>query len=104
MFKEREIVGDELEKLANEIYGEKDPAEVFVTEKPMKIIKDDEGYSFYIKAPFIRKEEVKLMKRGDELIVVAGQWKRIVFLPQSLALKDAVKASFNNGEIKILFR
>lgn len=104
MFKEREIMGDELDKLASEIYGERDPAEVFVTEKPMKIVRDDDGYAFCIKAPFIRKEEVKLMKRGDELIVVAGQWKRIVFLPQSLALKDAVKASFNNGEIKILFR
>ncbi len=57
-----------------------------------------------IKAPFVSKEDLKLLKRGEELIIIAGQWKRIVFLPQSLALKEPVEAKFNKGELRIYFR
>ncbi|MEM2070746.1 MAG: hypothetical protein QXE86_05050 [Archaeoglobaceae archaeon] len=44
------------------------------------------------------------MKRGEEIIISADQWKRVIFLPQSLAFKKAVGAKLINGELKIRLR
>ncbi len=103
-FKDEEVVGDKLNELAKEIYGDRDPTEVFYKEKPFKILKEGEETIISFKVPFISKEDLKLMKRGDELIIVAGQWKRILFLPQSLALKEPVGAKLINGELRIRLR
>ncbi len=103
-FKSTEVVGDILFELANELYDGEDPTKVFHSEKPMKIEKEGDSFVLAVKAPFVSKEQIKLFKRGEELIIIAGQWKRIVFLPQSLALKEPMEAKFNNGEIRIYFR
>ncbi len=103
-FKSTEVVGEVLLELANELYDGRDPTKVFHSEKPMKIEKEGDSFVLAVKAPFVSKEQIKLFKRGEELIIIAGQWKRIVFLPQSLALKEPVEAKFNNGEIRIHFR
>lgn len=102
-FKSKEIVGDRLFELAEEIYGDRDPTEIFHREKPIKIVKEDDATAMIIKTLFVSKEQLKLFKRGDELIIIAGQWKRIVSLPQSLALKEIRGAKFNKDELKILF-
>uniref|UniRef100_A0A7C3YNY0 Putative arsenical pump-driving ATPase n=1 Tax=Geoglobus ahangari TaxID=113653 RepID=A0A7C3YNY0_9EURY len=102
-FKFTEIVGDMLFELADEIYGDRDPTEIFYRDKPIKILKEDSTTTMIVKTPFVSKEDLKLFKRGDELIIIAGQWKRIVTLPQSLALKEISGAKFNNGELKIIF-
>ncbi len=103
-FKSTEVVGDILFELANELYDGEDPTKVFHSEKPMKIEKEGDSFVLAVKAPFVSKEQIKLFKKGEELIIIAGQWKRIVFLPQSLALKEPTEAKFNNGEIRIYFR
>jgi len=103
-FKENEVVGDELVKLANEIYNGRDPTDTFSKYKPMEIRKEGDYSVLSIKVPFIEKKDLKLLKRGEELIVIAKNWKRIVFLPQSLALKEVVKAEFRDEWLKIYFR
>jgi len=102
-FKSTEITGNTLFELSNELYDGEDPTKVFYEEKPMRIEKEGENFVLVIKAPFVSKEDLKLLKRGEELIIVAGQWKRIVFLPQSLALKEPTGASFKSGELRITF-
>ncbi|RLI75621.1 ArsA family ATPase [Archaeoglobales archaeon] len=103
-FKETEIVGEKLYELSEELYEDKDPTQVFYLDKPMRIEKENEHFVLSIKAPFASKQDLKLLKRGEELIIVSNQWKRIVFLPQSLALKEPQGARFINGELKIKFR
>ncbi|AEA46046.1 ArsA family ATPase [Archaeoglobus veneficus] len=103
-FKSTEVSGELLNEIAEELYGERDPIEVFHREKPMSVEKEGEDFVLAIKAPFVEKEQLKLFKRGEELVVVAGQWKRIIFLPQSLAIREPVGASFKNGELRIKFR
>ncbi|MBO8182766.1 MAG: ArsA family ATPase [Archaeoglobus sp.] len=104
-FKSEEVVGEKLKDIANEIYRDKDPSEVFTISKPMRIEKDgDESLSLVIKAPFVDKSQLKVLKRGEELIVIAGQWKRILYLPQSLAMREPASAKFMSGELRIRFR
>ncbi|MCD6492393.1 MAG: ArsA family ATPase [Archaeoglobaceae archaeon] len=102
-FKDTEIVGDKLYELCDELYGNEDPTKIFYLDKPMSIEKENGHFVLKIKVPFASKQELKLLKRGEELIIVAKQWKRIVFLPQSLALKEPIGANFINGELKIKF-
>ncbi len=103
-FKSTEVMGDKLYEIADEIYGSNDPTAVFHSEKPMKIEKEGDFFTLTIKAPFVEKENIKLLKRAEELIVIAGQWKRIIYLPQSLALKEPVGAKYMSNELKINFR
>jgi arsenite-transporting ATPase len=102
-FREREVVGDELLKLAENIYDGRDPTEVFYKHKPIEIKKEGDFSVMSIRVPFIEKKDLKLLKRGEELIVIAKNWKRTVFLPQSLALKEVVKAEFRDEWLKIYF-
>ncbi len=102
-FKDREVVGEELESLADEIYGGNDPTKVFYHHRPMEIRKEGNYSVLSINVPFIEKKDLKLLKRGEELIIIARNWKRIVFLPQSLALKDVIKAEFRNQRLNVYF-
>ena len=103
-FKSTEVIGDVLFELADELYDGEDPTRIFYSEKPVKIEKEGDLFVLSIKAPFVSKEDLKLLKRGEELTVIAGQWKRTIFLPQSLALKEPVEAKFNKGELRVYFR
>ncbi|WP_456327864.1 ArsA family ATPase, partial [Archaeoglobus sp.] len=98
-----EVVGEELESLADEIYGGNDPTKVFYHHRPMEIRKEGNYSVLSINVPFIEKKDLKLLKRGEELIIIARNWKRIVFLPQSLALKDVIKAEFRNQRLNVYF-
>lgn len=102
-YREREVVGKDLLEFAREIYGEKDPTEVFAKEKPMKIYSEDGYMVLAVKVPFAKKEELKLLKRGEELIILLGQWKRYIYLPQSLAYREVSKAKLEGGELKVYF-
>jgi len=102
--KSTEVVGDKLFELADELYNGRNPIEVFYSDKPMKIEKEGDSLVLSVKAPFVSKDDLKLLKRGEELIIIAGHWKRIIFLPQSLALKEPVEAKFNKGELRVYFR
>ncbi len=103
-FKSTEVSGELLKEIAREVYGDEDPLKVFHEGKPMSIEKEGDAFVLRIKAPFVEKQDIKLFKRGEELVIVAGQWKRIIFLPQSLAIREPAGAKFESGELKITFR
>jgi arsenite-transporting ATPase len=103
-FKSEEVVGEKLIEIADEIYNGADPTSIFSFAKPMRIEKEGEDFRLIVKAPFVEKKDIKLLKRGEELIIIAGQWKRILYLPQSLALREPVSAKFMSGELNIKFR
>ena len=103
-FKSTEVTGGLLRDIAEEMYGDRDPIEIFHEGKPIVIEKEGDDFVLRIKAPFVEKQDIKLFKRGEELVIIAGQWKRIVFLPQSLAIREPHSARFSEGELKIIFR
>ena len=103
-FKSEEVVGEKLKMVADEIYGDRNPSDVFSLSKPMRVEKEGEDLILVVKAPFIDKSQLKVLKRGEELIIIAGQWKRILYLPQSLAMREPASAKFMSGELKIKFR
>ncbi len=82
-----EVLGRErLEELARVLYPEgEDPAVVTRTERPYSFVKSDGRYEVRVTLPFAGKGEVGLFKKGDELIVEIGSFRRHIGLPTSMA-------------------
>jgi len=51
----------------------------------------------------VELNKVKLTKRGDELFVTIGNFKRELLLPAVLAQRDAGGAVFADGRLRIRF-
>ncbi|MGE5488820.1 MAG: ArsA family ATPase [bacterium] len=83
----REVLGRErLEELADVLYPEgEDPAAVTRTERPYSFVKSDGKYEVRLTLPFASKGEVGLFKKGDELVVEIGSFRRHIGLPTSMA-------------------
>jgi arsenite-transporting ATPase len=82
-----EVLGRErLEELARVLYAEgEDPAAVTRTERPYTFGKQDGYYEVRVLLPFATKGEVGLFKKGDELVVEIGTFRRHIGLPTSMA-------------------
>jgi len=100
-----EVVGIEsLDVLAEQLFGDTDPSQVYTSEKSMEIYNRDGVDMLALKLPFSSKDEVELYKSNDVLIVTVGWYKRSVALPYSLVRKEAHKAEFKDGRLIISFK
>lgn len=102
---EKEVVGfDALERLAKDIYGDKDPTKVFYKGKTMDIKKlGRKEYVMRLKLPFLKKEDIDLKQVGDELLVRVGNFKRNILLPDSLMGLSPEGAKFEDEDLVIRF-
>ena len=73
-----------LTALGREVYGERDPAELFVRRRPVRIAKRDGAALLEIDLPSARADEVDVWLRGDELFVRVRDFERRFALPGSL--------------------
>jgi len=101
---DREMVGRKLlHALADDIFDETDPAEVFHTDPPIKMKQLDSKYLMSIHLPGIQKKDLNIWAAGDELIVEVGNYRRNILLPRSLAQREVVKAKFRGDDLNIVF-
>jgi arsenite-transporting ATPase len=100
-----EVVGlESLARLANDCFGERDPGEVFYRGKVQEITEmADGGYLLRIPLPFVTSHNVRLRKRGDELFVTIGNFKREMILPTVLAKRKAGGGRLQEGILEITF-
>ncbi|HIQ30891.1 MAG TPA: ArsA family ATPase, partial [Aquifex aeolicus] len=99
---EEEVFGEErLRTLAGLIYGDRDPAEVFFKDRPYEFVKEDGGFVIKIKAPFISKEKVSLLKGEDAVIVRVGNFKSHILLPRKLRNLEPAGAKIEDGYILV---
>ncbi len=96
-----EVLGQpRLEDLAQVLYSEhEDPAAVTRTEKPYTFGKENGLYEIRVLLPFATKGEVELFKKGDELVVQIGTFRRHIGLPRTMAALSPTRARL---ESKIL--
>ncbi|HVP55706.1 MAG TPA: TRC40/GET3/ArsA family transport-energizing ATPase [Candidatus Eisenbacteria bacterium] len=82
-----EVLGKQrLEDLARVLYAEdEDPSAVTRTEKPYTFGKENGLYEIRVLLPFATKGEIELFKKGDELVVQIGTFRRHIGLPRSMA-------------------
>jgi arsenite/tail-anchored protein-transporting ATPase len=100
-----EIVGLEaLSRLARDCFGEQDPSQVFYKGILQEVVEQPNGsYLMRLPMPFVRSADVRLRKRGDELFVTIGNFKREMILPTVLAKRKAGGGRLVDGVLEIEF-
>ncbi|MDE2059412.1 MAG: hypothetical protein KGJ27_06755, partial [candidate division NC10 bacterium] len=61
------------------------------------------NYYLRLKLPFLQKEELSLLKRGDELVVSIGNFRRDLVLPRALADLTVRRARLEEGYLVVRF-
>ena len=102
-FKDEVIGVSRLNELGKLIYKDQDPAQLFYSEKPIRVHSVKKEKIFAIKMPFVENNNVDVISRGNELIVTIGNQIRSFVLPDSLSLLKAESAEYNNGWLEIIF-
>lgn len=81
----REVFGLELlGRLADELYAEKDPAQVFFSEKHYELQRKESGYLLRIRIPFLAEKMYQVFQFGDQLVIQIENQRRNYFLPHFL--------------------
>ena len=100
----REILGiEQLGKLGDTIFGEQDPTQVFYKGQIQEIIHLGDTYILRLPLPHVEMDKVLMTKKGDEMIVEIGNFKRDITLPAILANQEATVARFVNKSLEIHF-
>lgn len=97
-----EVVGESaLRRLADSIYGNQDPGQIFFHEMPFNIEKENSSYRISMKLPFISRKDVEVTKVADELIVRVGSFKRHILLPKQVAASGEARARFDGDFLTV---
>lgn len=94
-----------LSRLAKDCFGEQDPCQIFYRGMLQEVIESEDGhYTLRLSMPFVSSSDVRLRKRGDELFITIGNFKREMILPTVLARMKAAGGRLTDGKLEIEFK
>jgi arsenite-transporting ATPase len=101
---DREMIGVTLlEEMADEVYRGLDAMAVLYHDDPIRVRRRGSGYVLRLRLPFVSRDEMDVHRRGDELYVRVGSYKRNLVLPQSLKRMIVREAHFAGDHLEIMF-
>jgi arsenite-transporting ATPase len=101
---DREMTGvDLLDAFATDVFGDRDPTQVFFRDKPVEVRKEGKGYALYIRLPFAEKDKIEVWTHGEDLVVQVDNQRRHVLLPRTLAARRLLGAAFAEGRLRVAF-
>lgn len=86
-----------LAELGAAMYGEADPFAPHAVEPPLRMSADE----LTLALPGAERGDVDLARKGDELIVTAGPYRRILALPAALARRRISAAELRDGVLRV---
>ena len=100
-----EVVGvAALAQLARDCFGDRDPGEIFYRGPVQEVVEQENGvFLLRIPLPFVKGGDVRLRKRGDELFITVGNFKREMILPHVLAKRRVEAGRLTEGVLEIAF-
>jgi arsenite-transporting ATPase len=101
---DREMVGlDLLASMGEEVYGDRDGTEILHRDEPMRVRKRGSSYVLTLRLPFTEKADLDVFRKGEELYVRVGSYKRNLVLPQTLQRLDVKEATFVDDRLEVRF-
>ncbi len=94
---------ERLSRLARLMFGERDPTEIMHSGPTQHIQHTDAGYLLSIPMPNVEPQRLELTKRGDELYVDVGNFRRELSLPLVLSDLEPGQARLREGMLEIPF-
>ena len=99
-----ELIGiPALGEFGEEIYGGRDPAQLFTTSRPIRLRKRGRRTLLEIDLPGMSKEEVDLVSTGQELHVRVRDARRRIALPTSLVGQPIESSPLREGVLEVVF-
>src|SRR5260221_5912073 len=100
----REILGiAQLGELAQTIFGDADPTQVYYRGPIQEVTREGDTYVLRLPLPHVEMDKVSMTKKGDEMIIEIGNFKRDITLPAILVNQEARVARFVNKALEIHF-
>src|SRR5438132_2254680 len=100
----REIIGiTQLGELGQAIFGNTDHTQVFYRGPIQEVTRQGDTYVLRLPLPHVEMDKVLMTKKGDEMIIEIGNFKRDITLPAVLANQEAKVARFVNKALEIHF-
>lgn len=101
----RDVNGMEsLKALADSLYGDRNPAEVYSTGRSHQIAQNPNGgYTLKVPLPFADKNDMDLYRSADELTLRVGPYRRNIVLPHALWKLEIGDAKFEEATLNIQF-
>ena len=102
---DREMYGLEaLVALSDDVFEGVEPLKMLFRGATHELVKNGGGYDVILNLPLAEKRSVDLSKRGAELLVRVGGYKRNILLPDSMARFHAAGASIEEGRLTVRLR
>lgn len=102
---DREMIGPTLlDELGSTLYREHDPGAMLFDGDPLRITRNGAGYELRLKLPFTEKTDLDLLRKGDDLYVKVGAYKRSLALPNLLQRLSVAGAQLESDELVVQFR
>lgn len=93
----------DLAQVGRDMFKDEDPTKVFFRGTTQEIVRDGDEYIMRLPLPHVEIGKVSITKRGDELFVAIGNFKRDMILPLTLAERPAKRAVFREGVLEVRF-
>jgi arsenite-transporting ATPase len=101
---DEEVVGPAmLDRLADAVFAERDPAAVMHGAVSQRLVVGSDGATWSVDLPLAERGEISLKKIGLELVVRVNGAKRTVLLPPALADYSPAGAAFEDGALEVRF-
>ncbi len=92
-----------LAALGEEAYGELDPLGMPTAPDPISVRRTSDGFALTVLLPFASRDDVGLTRRGDELSITVGNWRRLLSLPSVLRRCLVTGARMVDGRLEVTF-
>jgi arsenite-transporting ATPase len=101
---EQEMVGFELlERMGDEVYGDQDATAIMHVDNPIVVKKRGSFYVLSMRLPFAERGNLDIHRKGEELYIRVGSYKRNLILPQALQRLDVKQARFVDEGLEVRF-
>ncbi len=94
---------EDLSLIGNALFKDVDPVKVQFRGTTQEIIREGDEYVMRLPLPHVEIGKVTMTKRGDELFIEIGNFRRDMILPTVLAERPARRAVFRKGVLEIWF-
>jgi arsenite-transporting ATPase len=101
---DQEMVGmDLLDTMGEEVYRGHDVTEVLHRDQPIKVRKRGPWYVLMMRLPFTERGTIDVHRKGEELLVRVGSYKRNLVLPAALQRLDVQQARLVEDGLEVRF-
>ena len=96
---------EKLSLMADEIYGDGDPSEIYSDDSPMKFVTEGKENTIQMRMPFVDGKDVELFRIDANTVMVhVGSQKRNIQLPDALVSSEILGAGFKDDKLVIRFK